>query len=314
MAKTPKPKTAKAKSANRTSRRLKLSARHTDGSPQADPPMNAKLPGAFKLFGAAMHVLKAHPKLFAGITAVYAALNLLLVQGIGGVASSSDPSVFDGVFSGFSARLASGFTMFVGLVGSTSGGSSADSGYKSILMLTGSLAIIWALRQVYANKHIRIRDSFYQGMTPLAPFVLVLCMITLQLLPLVAGSAFYAVVLANAAPAIAQLAALTVFFGLGVWTLYMVTSSVFALYIATLPNMTPLKALRSAKDLVRGRRWTLLRKILFLPLALFVLAAVIMMPVILLASPVAAWLFFAVSAIGLAVVHSYMYALYRALL
>lgn len=261
-----------------------------------------------------MHVLKAHPKLFAGITAVYAALNLLLVQGIGGVASSSDPSVFDGVFSGFSARLASGFTMFVGLVGSTSGGSSADSGYKSILMLTGSLAIIWALRQVYANKHIRIRDSFYQGMTPLAPFVLVLCMITLQLLPLVAGSAFYAVVLANAAPAIAQLAALTVFFGLGVWTLYMVTSSVFALYIATLPNMTPLKALRSAKDLVRGRRWTLLRKILFLPLALFVLAAVIMMPVILLASPVAAWLFFAVSAIGLAVVHSYMYALYRALL
>ena len=57
----------------------------------------------------------------------------------------------------------------------------------------------------------------------------------------------------------------------------------FALYIVTLPDMTPMKALRSARELVRYRRWTVLRKVLFLPLMLLVVAAIIMVPIIILA-------------------------------
>jgi hypothetical protein len=94
----------------------------------------------------------------------------------------------------------------------------------------------------------------------------------------------------------------------------MVTSSVFALYIVTLPNVTPMAALRSARDLVLHRRWLIMRKVLFLPVALLVIAAIIMVPVIILSPAVAEWLFFGLSMLALAVVHSYMYGLYRELI
>ena len=43
-----------------------------------------------------------------------------------------------------------------------------------------------------------------------------------------------------------------IFLGLtGLLSAYMISSSVFALFISTLPNMTPMKALRSARNLVR---------------------------------------------------------------
>jgi hypothetical protein len=94
----------------------------------------------------------------------------------------------------------------------------------------------------------------------------------------------------------------------------MLASSLFALYIVTLPGMTPIRALRSARGLVRYRRWTVIRKILWLPLLLLLVAAVIMLPIIIWLTAVAQWVFFILSMFALLAVHSYMYALYRELL
>jgi hypothetical protein len=107
---------------------------------------------------------------------------------------------------------------------------------------------------------------------------------------------------------------LAVWFVLGVTSLYMISSSLFALYIVTLPDMAPLAALRSARQLVAHRRWAVMRKIIFLPLALMILAAVLVLPIILFATPLAAVVFFLISMLFLPFAHSYMYALYRALL
>jgi predicted ferric reductase len=104
------------------------------------------------------------------------------------------------------------------------------------------------------------------------------------------------------------------FFFLAVLSLYLVCSSVFALYIATLQNMTPVKALRSAKRLVQYRRWSIMRKIILLPIIFIVVATVIMLPVILFLSPAAPWIFFALTMLAIAVTHSYIYTLYRELL
>jgi len=101
---------------------------------------------------------------------------------------------------------------------------------------------------------------------------------------------------------------------LALLSLYMVSSSVFALYIVTLPDMTPMRALRSARDLVANRRWSVVRKIIIIPIIFLVLAAVIMIPVILFLTPIAPWMMFALFMIAIAIFHSYMYALYRALL
>jgi hypothetical protein len=248
---------------------------------------------------------------------IYGLMSILLVRGLGSGINLGD---IKASLQGSTDQLTTGFSLFGTLV-SNSGGSSSDAGaaYQSILLLTGSLAFIWALRQVSADKRaerIRTRQAFYSGMYPLVPFLLVLIVIALQLLPLVIGGSVYSMVI-SAGVAVSVLEKVLwgiLFFLLSLLSLYMITSSVFALYIVTLPDMTPMKALRSARELVRYRRWTVLRKILFLPLALLVLAIVVMLPIVLFLTALGEWLFFVFTLAVLGIVHGYLYTLYRELL
>ena len=97
-------------------------------------------------------------------------------------------------------------------------------------------------------------------------------------------------------------------------SLYMLTASRFAIYIVCLPDMTPMVALKSSLELVRYRRWTVMRKILFLPVFLFVAAGIVIIPLIFIAPVVAGVTFLFTSMFGLPIIHSYMYRLYRELL
>ena len=117
---------------------------------------------------------------------IYGLLNLVLVQGLaGGTDVSSLKNALNQAFTGGLGSLASAFSVFVVLVGSAGNGSSQTAGaYQLILGIMTSLAVIWALRQVLAGRQIRIRDAYYRGMYPLVPFMLVLLVVGLQLLPL----------------------------------------------------------------------------------------------------------------------------------
>jgi hypothetical protein len=178
------------------------------------------------------------------------------------------------------------------------------------------LAELWALRQVYANNKPRVRDAFYQGMYPLVPFILILLVIGLEIVPLAVGAFLYTTVVNNgiAATAVEQAMWLLLFLVFAVATVYMLCSTLFALYIVTLPNTTPMAALRSSRQLVLHRRWTIVRKLLFLPVALIALTAVIVTPLIIFAAPIAPWVFFGLSTLLLPVVHAYLYSLYRSML
>lgn len=275
------------------------------------------LPNAFKLSAMTWRVFWDHRKLFLGIALIYTVLNLLLVRGFSG--STDVGSLRDSlnqVFSGHFGKFASGLTVFTVLL--SANGSSSDAGgvYQLIVTVIVSLAVIWALRHVLAKERVRIRDTFYRGMYPLVPFVLVLLVVFLQLIPLISGGTLYSIAVGNgiANGNFETFLWLVLFVLLTALSVYMLCSSVFALYISTLPDMTPMKALRSARELVRYRRFPILRKLLFLPLALMVIAAVLVVPTIILAAPVAQWLFFFLSMLALVAVHIYMYLLYRELL
>lgn len=272
----------------------------------------------FKLFGSSVGVLARHWKTFLAVVLTYGILNALLVQGFNAAGNLNEAkATLDQVFTGNWAQLGSGLTVFMYLLGASGNTSNPTAGaYQLILVLVTSLALIWLLRQMYAGHKVRAREGFYLGMTPLVPFVLVLLVIVLQLIPMAAGLLLFSAVTANNIAASGLEAVLwAVFtFAMILLTLYMITSSLFALYIVTLPEMTPLRALRSARQLVANRRWSTLRKILFLPLALVLLAALVVVPVILFATPLAAWVFFVLTMLLLPVAHSYMYSLYRSLL
>lgn len=277
------------------------------------------LPGAFRLMKEALATLIRRWRLFLTVVAIYTLLNFVLVQGfqlaIGGVEEAK--SALDELFSGNWGQLANGLTIFALLLGSASSASNPTASmYQLILTLVVSLAVIWLLRQVYAGNRVRARDGFYRGMAPLVPFVLVLVVIALQLIPLAIGVTLYTSVVSGgiAVTAVEQVLWAMLAFLLALFSLYMVTSSLFALYIVTLPDMTPMRALRSARQLVANRRWTVMRKVLFLPLAQVVTAAAIVVPLILFATPAAAWVFLLLTMLLIPVTHSYLYALYRAML
>jgi len=88
----------------------------------------------------------------------------------------------------------------------------------------------------------------------------------------------------------------------------------FALYIACQPDVAPLQALRSTKQLVMNRRWAIIRKVLFLPLILVIVNGIILLPFILVYAPAALWVFYVISMFNIMIIHSYYYTLYRSLL
>lgn len=278
----------------------------------------APLPGAFRLMGGALKVLKQHWRLFGGIVAIYALLNLVLVRGFSLGENLDELRGHLGTDAASHPVLAS-TTLFLYLLGSsgTAAPSNVSAGsYQFVLMFIVSLALIWSFREVYAGHAIRIRDGFYRGMTPLVPFILVSGMVLLQCIPMVIGLSLYTMVASNGvASAVVEQVLWGILAGaLSLLSFYLISSSLFALYIVTLPDMTPRRALRAAKDLVRNRRGRVLIKIAFLPLAMLVFSALVVIPLIMIWAPLAVLVFFILSALSIAVVHSYMYALYRSLL
>ena len=320
LAAKPRPKKTAVKKPSKVatdSRRVRLPKYHAF---RIAPPVKhpVVLPSGWSIFKRAVAIIWSAKKLFLGIALIYGVLNLLLIQGLGNTGDIQTlKSTFDTAFHGQIGHLFSGLAVFSFLV--VSSGNSANtssSPYQTLLVLFISLVVIWSLRQTVAGVAVRVRDAFYRSGYPLVVFLLVLLVVCLQLLPIYIGAQLYALVVNGG---IAVLVIEKVLWGmlfalLALLSIYMLSSSLFALYIATLPDMTPMKALRSARELVRYRRWTVLRKLVFLSFMLLLVAFLIMLPFILFATFLAAWVFFILSTAGIVLIHAYMYTLYRDLL
>jgi hypothetical protein len=276
------------------------------------------LPGSWKILGTALSTLKNNKKLFLGIAVIYGLLTAILVTGFSSTDVSGAKQSFQQLFTGHLGQLVSGTSFFLGLLGDQTGNSASPSSgvYQVIVGLIISLAVIWTLRQLQAGNKVRIRDGFYQGMYPLVPVVLVLLVIGMELIPLGGGAWLYSAIMSNgiAVSSVEQVMWFILFFLLALISIYMICSTLFALYIVSLPNVTPMQAIRGANQLVMHRRWTILRKVLFLPVALVVMVAAIMIPFIVFLTPAASWVFFVVSMFLLPIIHGYLYTLYKALL
>lgn len=277
---------------------------------QATP--TKKLPNVLRLTKKSVTLLWDNRRLFLGIVAVHALLNILLAQAFKGIINLTP--VKDVIGAG---SLEDGVKLFTVLLEAVNEASAGAVGViQTSLFIITSLAVVWTLRQIMAGEKVRIRDGFYKGMYPLVPVLLIVGVIFLEFIPFAIGGFIYGTVVSNgiATNFIELIPWALLYFASLLITLYLLTTSVIALYIATLPDMTPLKALRSAKQLVQYRRWAVLRKLVFLPFALLIVTFVIMVPMLLWLTPFAPWAFFLMSMLGIVVVHAYIYTLYRELL
>ncbi len=272
------------------------------------------LPSGWKLLTHSLQLLWQHRTLFLGISAVYAVLSLLLVQSLD---SSLNVSSLNSLIATGTDRVSKSAITAQWLVGGSGPASAPTSGvFQGILIVVVSLAIIWALRQVAIGARIRIRDAFYRGMYPAVPVLLVALVLVLQLLPALFGLAIYAIILSYnfAANTIEKVIWAVPITGLVLLSLYLIAASTIALYIATLPDMAPIAALKSARKVVRYRRWAVLRKLFFLVISLAIIWGVLVIPPLFIIPVVTPWLVFVLSILSLPVIHAYIYSLYRELL
>ncbi|MGB4758644.1 MAG: hypothetical protein WBP26_01175 [Candidatus Saccharimonadales bacterium] len=278
------------------------------------------VPGSWFLLRRSIGTLQRRWKLFLGIGVIYAGLTLFLVHGLSGFENLKDVKdiMQEGLGDEGTPAMVTATTFVYTLLTTNTARSTDATVYQSMLFVIVWLAAVWALRQSYATKlteKIRIRDSFYRGMGQLIPFVLVVLVIFIELIPAAVGAFLYTTITNGIAVTGIEQALWACLLGCMVLlSLYLVLSTLFALYVSALPDMTPMHALRSARGLVRHRRLIVLARLIMLVLYWFLAVALILIPLIAFVPLMASWAFFVIGIVSFLVAHSYLYALYRELL
>ncbi|MFZ1323921.1 MAG: hypothetical protein WAQ57_02040 [Candidatus Saccharimonadales bacterium] len=280
---------------------------------------NKKIPNSIYILRQSFGHIWQNKRVFAGILLIFAIFYVTLVKGLATefkldeASRTIDEVVGDGIGTPTKAVALLG-TLF-GTTGSTTG--DAANVYQIVLFIIVSLAIIWTLRQTFDGRtKLRIRDAYFKSMSPFITYIVVSFIILVQCIPALVGILVYSLVAGGglAVGAAEQVLWLSVLIGSILVSGYFISSSLFASYIVTLPNMTPLLSLRSAKKLVRYRRLSVLRKVLFLPIFVLLCFIIIFLPLVILV-PVLAEILFAILSFSLILLgHTYFYVLYRELL
>ncbi len=289
------------------------------------------LPGynAFTLY--VTKTLLAHKRLFGSLVAFYVIAGALLV----GVASQESYSqlsqlltdtgsdVFDGGWGAFGQA---GLLLFTSLSGGLNPAfTEAQQIYSALLLLLVWLAVVWALRAQLAGNAPKLRDVLYNSGAPIVGTAVVLLIAVIQLIPIA-----LAVVIVNSAAATGMFDSPTMSLvisvgvgGLGLLSIYWITSTMIAMVIITLPGMYPWRAIQAAGDLVIGRRLRILLRLIWMVVILLLFSVLVLLPAILIdralkqAIPAIDWVPFVplvmavVSAIGVVWSATYVYLLYR---
>lgn len=271
-------------------------------------PPRKKLPSTAVLIRHTVMMLAKNWKTFFGIALVYGIGIFIFVKSFS-VGTALSQSSGGGVLTTTIVRFGS-------MISDAASSMNAASGiYQIIVSTICSLALIWYFRQVLSAEKTSVKQCFYEGMRPLVPYLLVLAMLGIHLIPLALGG--YLLSLMQSSYLLfgwEMFVAWGVFLLLAIWSLRMLTHSIFALFAVTLPRVTPLQALRSAKKIVYRRRLIIWRKILLAVVLFALVSLVLVTPFLLWLPAVAPWIFFLFTVSIAMFGQAYLYTIYRELL
>lgn len=265
-----------------------------------------------------LHIVR-HKQLFGLLIVVYFALFMLLVKGL---AANFDVTAtrqaIEDATGASGSNLDTGAALLGALISTAnSAQNEAASVYQTVLFIIMSLAVIWALRQTFeSTKRPRLSDVFYNSTSQLVAYVLTWLVVFLQLLPALFGALLYSIVIANgiAVGTVEQVLWFVVLLCTIGLSLYLISSSLFATYIVTLPGMRPLQSLKKAKALVKFRRFLIIRRLLVMGLLIMLVMIGLFLPIVLYVPVIAELLFVVFSLKAILFMHTYLYSLYREML
>ena len=156
--------------------------------------------------------------------------------------------------------------------------------YLFSLYLLIWLATIWLLRHRMAGTTVLVRDGLYNAGAPIVATLLLISLAVIQLLPMALGIVAFSSASGSGLLHGGIETGLFAFVALllSVLSLYWVSSTFFAVIIATIPGTYPMKAIRSAGQIVLGQRLRLMLRLLWLALILVIAWVVILLPAVLL--------------------------------
>lgn len=204
--------------------------------------------------------------------------NITTVNDVIDTAGQAAGSVFDPAFRA------------VVTVGSALGGALntnlSDVQYLVItaLYVFTALAIVWLLRQQLAGNKVKVRDGLYSAGAPILALFILIGIAAAQLIPLALATLVYmtassaGILVGGIETAMFALALLMVV----VLTLYFMTTTMFSLFIVTIPGTYPIKAYRTARQIVSGQRLRLLMRLLWGTLIILLFWFVVLVPVVII--------------------------------
>ena len=303
-------------------------------SHRADYKRGLDIPGFWSFTNYVFATLKKHKKPLLKLLVFMVVMMLLLIglmsqslyDSLGSALENTNKSIVNGQLGavGKAGLLLLSTVTTGGLNQSPTEGQQIISAFVFLIIW---LTTVWILRNRLAGNKIKMRDGLYNACAPFISTALVALVLFIQLIPLLVAiigysaavttgfldSPFYAIIFWVAA------------IGLGVLSLYLVTSTLIALVAVTIPGMYPLAAVRISGDLVIGRRIRILLRIIWMFFILALLWLVIMIPIILLDGflkahigfisgwPIVPFVLLVMSAASTIFVSSYIYLLYRKL-
>jgi hypothetical protein len=314
-------KTSLERAAERGYRRKKLPAYRSFRLSRRIKPENIRvLPSFWALTVDTFKFLKAYWVLMLTFSIVYGIVYFVLVKAVVGFQldvtqlSADARVVFEGNWSGFLSFL----TVYSSLVSSI--GVTKDelaNLVQAAISIMSSLAFIYMLRKLHSkDKDVTVRQSFYMGMQPLVPFLIVIGILALEFIP--AGIGLFVLSAAQSAGVVAtpaELQSLSLVAALAIiFSLYLVAGSVFGLFIVTLPGAYPLAAVQSSLNLLRVHRWQVVWRLLAFVVLVVVLGFVLTVPAIVWLPKYAEIWFFVLGCVSFGVLHTYTYKLYRGMI
>jgi len=290
-----------------------------------------KMPGYLSFSAYTLKTLLHHKKTFLWLALAYTALTILLV----GMASqdtyttliSTLTQTSGDAFKGNFGQLGQAGLLLLTIM---SGGISqslteGQQIYATIIALLTWLTTVWMLRNILASKKVKLRDGLYNAGSPILSTFIVGLVLVIQLIPFALALIGYSAASSTGllSSGVEAMLFWIVAGLLSILSLYWITSTIIALVVVTLPGMYPFRAIKTAGDLVIGRRVRIMMRLLWMAVCAFMAWVIVMLPVILLVTwlnnlwpalqgiPVIPFVIVALSSLTIVWAASYVYLLYR---
>ncbi len=284
-------------------------------NPMAKP---GELISSIDLTKNSLNIIWSNKNAFFSILAIYTVVYMIVVQGFSSSYNSQlASSAVRGLLNGHLSGIYTSFDALSFFAGSYS--SSASAGiFQAFLVIILNLAIIWTLRQVTNGKNVKVRarDAYYKGMYPLIQYIIICLVIVVELLPLALAFTIYNFMIINSiATTIFQIfLTILITIALAILSLWLICYSIISQFIVTLPDVTPMQALSSAKNLVKKQRILVMRKIAALPIIVVCLSLIIILPVTLVLPNLVTATYILTGLFVVLFSLTYLYSLYKELI